>query len=83
MEMQQTIERLLSGQEHTKEIIEANQAKTDVKLKEMSKEILSIRSELEKTIQHQIENVMMRVKHVTQSLQKEVTERIEKTQVDL
>jgi uncharacterized secreted protein with C-terminal beta-propeller domain len=63
--------------------IEANQAKTNAKLKEMSEEILSIRSELEENIQHRIENVMTRVNHLTRSLQKEMTERIEKTQVDL
>jgi archaellum component FlaC len=63
--------------------IEANQAKMDVKLKEMSEEIHSIPSELEETIQHRIQNVMTHVNHVTQSIQKEMIEGIENIQVNL
>jgi DNA anti-recombination protein RmuC len=79
-----------SGQEEMKDLLarleakmEANQAKMDVKLKEMSEEVHSIRSELEETIEHRTQNVMTHVNHVTQSLQKEMIEGIENTQGDL
>jgi hypothetical protein len=58
-------------------------AKIDLKLKKMSEEIHSIRSELGETSQHLIKNIMTCVNHVTKSLQKEMTERIEKTRVEL
>jgi predicted phage tail protein len=83
MEMQQMIERMLASQEHMKEIIEANQAKTDVKLNEMSEEILSIQPELEETIQHRMEDLPSCVDQKTQGLCKELTEKNDEKQVDL
>jgi uncharacterized phage infection (PIP) family protein YhgE len=63
--------------------IEANQAKIDVKLKEMSEEIHSIRSELEETIQHRMEDLLSCVDQKTQGLRKDLTEKIDETQTDL
>jgi hypothetical protein len=42
-----------------------------------------MRSELDETVGHQIENVVTRVNHETRSLQKELSEKIDKTQVEL
>jgi hypothetical protein len=43
----------------------------------------SIRSELEETIRHQVENIMMYVYQRTQGHSKELNEKIDETQVDL
>jgi hypothetical protein len=57
--------------------IKANQAKTDVKQKEMREVIHSIRSELEETIQHRMEDALLCVDQKTQGLRKELTEKID------
>jgi hypothetical protein len=65
-----------AGQEHMQEMIRANHEKTEAA-------IHSMRLELEETIRYRIENVMTRVNQETQSLQKELTEKIDKRQVEL
>jgi hypothetical protein len=94
METEQMLAHLLgeirSGQEEMKDLLarvvaklEANPANMNVKPKEVAGEIHSIRSELEETIEHRIQNVLTHVNHVTQSLQKEMIDGIENTQGDL
>jgi hypothetical protein len=65
-----------TGRKEMKQEIGASQEKMEVA-------IHSIRSELDETIQHRIENVMTQVNYKTQSLQKELRENLKKTQVKL
>jgi predicted component of type VI protein secretion system len=70
------MKQIRTGQEHIQDIIRTNQEK-------MEAMVHSMRSELDETIQHQIKNIMTHVNCKTQSLQKELTKKIEKTQVEL
>jgi hypothetical protein len=58
-------------------------AKMDIHQAKMEAAIHSIRSELEETIKHQVEDVLSCVDQKTQGLCKELTENIDETQVDL
>jgi hypothetical protein len=71
-EMKQEIR---AGQQHMQEMIRTNQAKKEAT-------IHSMQSELDETIRHRIENVITCLT-TRYSLQKELTEKIDKTQVEL
>jgi hypothetical protein len=62
---------------------EEMKAKMDIHQEKMEAAIHSIRSELEETIKHSVEDVLLCVDQETQSLRKELTEKTDETQVDL
>jgi hypothetical protein len=68
--------RTMSSQEKMK-------AKMDIHQEKMEATSHSIRPELEETIRDRVEDVLLCVNRKTQSLQKELTEKIDETQMDL
>jgi hypothetical protein len=62
---------------------EEMKAKMDICQEKMEAAIHSIQFKLEETIKHWVEDILSRVEQKTQGLYKELTEKIDETQVDL
>jgi hypothetical protein len=58
-------------------------AKTGIYEEKMEAAVQFIRSELEETIKRRVEDVLSCIDQKTQGLRKELTEKIDETQVDL
>jgi hypothetical protein len=58
-------------------------AEMDIQQQKMEATIHSIRSELKETIKHRVEDVLSCVEQKMQGIRKELTKKIDETQVDL
>jgi flagellar biosynthesis chaperone FliJ len=70
-------------QARTESTQEEMKAKMDIHQEKMEAAINSIRTELEETIKHQVEDILSYVDQKSQGLFKELTEKIDETQVNL
>jgi hypothetical protein len=70
-------------QSRTESPQEQMKAKTVVHQEKMKAAIFTIRPQLEETVKHRVENVLLRVDQMMQGLCKEPTEKIDETQVGL
>jgi hypothetical protein len=62
---------------------EEMKAKMDIHQEKVEAAMHSIRSELEETIKHRVEDVLSYVDQKTQGLRKDLSEKIDETELDL